>query len=379
MPNTYVTREVAGRSLVLSRDSAGKLHCFYNACSHRGAAVCREKRGKQRVFQCPYHGWVFDIKGCLTSIPGKEAMPPDVNADGALDLTRVERMDVFRDFVFICFDPAAEPLLDYLAGAADYLAYVADHGPKGMEIVGGTQEYSAQANWKMLSENSADGYHGMVTHSTYFDYLRSRDGTEIKRPPGGPGWVKNLGNGHFVGESIGEMAWGRPYARWIPGWGEDCKEEVSSLAKEIYARLGKERGDVVVRGDRNLVIFPNLVVNDIMAVTVRTYYPTTAGKMQINSWNLAPVGESIESRDRRNRNFVEFLGPAGFATPDDVEMLESAQQGYACHTSAPWNDCSRGMRTATPSKTDELQLRTFWRRWHQMITGSTDTEQLQGP
>ncbi len=180
--------------------------------------------------------------------------------------------------------------------------------------------------------------------------------------------------------AIGEMAWGRPYARWVPGWGDDCRQEVSQIAEEIYARLGRERGDVVVRGDRNMVIFPNLVVNDIMAVTVRTFQPTTAGRMQINAWALAPIGESDSSRDRRMRNFVEFLGPAGFATPDDVEMLESAQRGYQASASsrAAWNDCSRGMRKANPTKTDELQLRTYWRRWRQLMTEGP-LDQLQGP
>jgi len=75
---------------------------------------------------------------------------------------------------------------------------------------------------------------------------------------------------------------------------------------------------------------------------------------------------------------VEFLGPAGFATPDDVEMLESAQRGYAAYESAPWNDVSRGMKSEKPSKTEELQLRTFWRRWSQLINGGS-TKELSGP
>jgi len=379
-PGSYVTRSLVDRPLVLSRDADGKLHCFYNVCTHRGAAICRERSGTQRTFTCPYHAWVFDIQGNLVRMPGDDSMPSDVNCDGELNLRRVERMESFKGFVFVCFDPEAQPLVEYLADAADYLAYVAEHGPQGMEVVGGTQEYSARANWKMLSENSVDGYHGMSTHSTYFDYLRSRDGTVLKRPPGGFGWTRNLGNGHMVSESLGEMAWGRPYARWVPGWGEESRAEVAEIASEIYERLGQERGDIVVRGDRNMVIFPNLVINDIMAVTIRTYQPTSAGGMHISSWSLAPVGESASSRDRRMRNFVEFLGPAGFATPDDVEMLESAQKGYAAYQGAPWNDASRGMQKSNPTKTDELQLRTFWRRWHQLITGAEATDELlQGP
>jgi p-cumate 2,3-dioxygenase alpha subunit len=100
--------------------------------------------------------------------------------------------------------------------------------------------------------------------------------------------------------------------------------------------------------------------------------------MEVSAWSLAPVGESIPSRDRRMRNFVEFLGPAGFASPDDVEMLELCQRGYANRAAAPWNDISRGMLSNAPKKTDELQMRTFWRRWRQLVSGDSSLE-LAGP
>ena len=143
-------------------------------------------------------------------------------------------------------------------------------------------------------------------------------------------------------------------------------------------RLGPERGDVVANGDRNLLIFPNLVVNDVMATTVRTFYPVRPDHMEVSAWCIAPAGESDTSRDRRLRNFVEFLGPAGFATPDDVEMLELCQRGYANMASAPYNDLSRGMLSNAPTKTDELQMRTFWRRWHQLVSDNPALE-LTGP
>lgn len=375
-PGSYISRDVAGRPLLLTRDKEGVLHVFYNTCTHRGAKVCRERKGAGGGFVCPYHAWAFNIKGELVNMPGRDALPEDANDNGELNLLRVEQFDEFKGFIFVCFDTKTEPLIDYLAGAADYLAYVADQGPQGMEIVGGAQEYSADANWKMLTENSVDGYHGAPTHSTYFEYLQDRDGGPKRvRKVGNIGWVKDLGNGHAVSESVGELPWGRPYARWVPGWGEESREEVQKLEKEIMDRLGPERGKVVAQGDRNMIIFPNLVINDIMAVTVRTYYPEAPGRMSINSWTLAPIGEEASSRDRRMRNFVEFLGPAGFATPDDVEMLESAQKGYAA---GGWNDCSRGMRSNNPSKTEELQLRTFWRRWRQVMA-ARDKSELQGP
>jgi p-cumate 2,3-dioxygenase subunit alpha len=369
-PASFVTREVGGRALLFNRDRDGALQAFYNTCAHRGALVCRERAGRRRAFQCPYHGWIYDERGKLIEVPGRSSLPEAFNADGTMNLARVPKCAEYRGFVFVCFDRDAVSLEEYLAGARAYLDYVADQGERGMEIVGGAQEYSVAANWKLLQENSADGYHAATTHATYFDYIRGRDGNRRDFDPSITfGRVRNLGNGHAVSESVGAMPWGRPYARWVPGWGQDARPEVEALAQGIVARLGEERGTIVARGDRNLLIFPNLVVNDIMAITVRTFYPRRPDHMDVNAWSLAPIGESAASRERRLRNFLEFLGPGGFATPDDVEMLELCQRGYANRDGIAWNDLSRGMQKELPAKSDELQMRCFWRRWHQLVTG----------
>lgn len=123
----------------------------------------------------------------------------------------------------------------------------------------------------------------------------------------------------------------------------------------------------VAFGNRNLLIFPNLIINDIMAITVRTFYPEEPGYMNVSSWALAPIGETREFRKRRLDSFLEFLGPGGFATPDDVEALESAQKGYRNMDFAAWNDISRGMLKDVKAADDEEQMRCFWREWARRI------------
>jgi len=369
----FVTRTVMGKPILLCRDQQGRLRAFYNTCTHRGAVVCREKAGSAKSFQCAYHGWTFSNAGTLIGQPGRESYPPGFNADAAYDLKDVQRLEAFRDFVFINFDAEAEPLEDYLAGAKDYLELIALQGAVGMEVISGTQEYAGRANWKLLLENSADGYHAATTHATYFDYLKVRDGET-----GGHaapvfnkafGRVVNLGNGHSVSESEGAIPWGRPIARWRPGMGEEAREAIEAVRRELSERLGPERAQTVAERDFNLLIFPNLAVLNIMAVTVRTFYPAAPDNMAIRAWALGAKGESAVLRDTRLRNFVEFLGPGGFATPDDVEMLELCQQGYECQPGVDWNDLSRGMlyEHERAAKQEELQMRTFWRRWREMM------------
>ena len=69
-PNSYTATEVCGTPVIVTRDGDGQAHAFLNACRHRGAPVCANGRGEQRQFSCPYHAWVYDMKGKLISMYG---------------------------------------------------------------------------------------------------------------------------------------------------------------------------------------------------------------------------------------------------------------------------------------------------------------------
>jgi p-cumate 2,3-dioxygenase alpha subunit len=359
-PGDFVTRVVAGRSVIFTRDDAGKLHAMFNTCPHRGAQVCRERQGNGRAFQCFYHGWTFAQDGTLRGMPGKESYGADFNDEGGGNLVHVPRFEVYRDFAFVCFDPAAPDLTDYLAGAREYLDLVADQSEVAMTIVGGTQEYSIRANWKLLTENSIDGYHAATTHATYLDYLKESTGSLVKVALNGVG--RDLGNGHAVVEY--SAPWGRPVAQWIPMWGEEGQREIDAIRQRLIGRFGEERAERLALKNRNLLIFPNLIINDVMAITIRTFYPSAPDEMQVSAWAIAPSDESDWARKFRLFNFLEFLGPGGFATPDDVEALEHCQRGFQNVREAQWNDISKGMGLETPSFDDEIQMRAFWTQWN---------------
>ncbi|GAB7551385.1 aromatic-ring-hydroxylating dioxygenase subunit alpha [Novosphingobium sp. 11B] len=366
-PGSFVTRKVARRPILFTRDRDGEFHALFNACPHRGATVCRERSGKSPAFMCLYHGWTFGSDGHLKTLPGSSGYPEGFKTDPQKQMVHVPRMERFGDFFFISFARDGEDLATYLAGAGDYLKLVSEHSASGMQIVGGTQEYAIRGNWKLLSENSFDGYHAACNHSTYLEYLKSANGALSATPLAGEAF--DLGNGHAVVEY--SAPWGRPIASWVPLWGEEGKAEIDGVYAELVSRVGAPRADRIARKNRNMVIFPNLVVNDIMAITVRTYFPTAPDYMEINAWALAPREESEWRRKYRLYNFTEFLGPGGFATPDDVEAIEKCQQGYATAGDALYNDISKGMiRSDAPSFDDEAQMRCFWREWDRRVTAA---------
>lgn len=364
-PGDFITRNVARRPVLFTRDKNDQFHALLNTCPHRGAVVCRERHGNASTFQCMYHGWNFRNDGQLRGVPGQEGYPADFRSDPSKSMTHVPRLERFGDFFFVNFSRDGEDLATYLADAGDYLKLVSEHSDSGMVIVGGAQEYAIRGNWKLLAENSVDGYHAASTHATYLEYLKNANGALHDTRLAGRGL--DLKNGHAVIEYT--APWGRPIASWIPLWGEEGRREIDAIHGNLVQRLGTQRAERIARSNRNMIIFPNLVVNDIMAITVRTFYPLAPDYLHVNAWTLAPAVESEWLRKFRLFNFLEFLGPGGFATPDDVEAIEKCQIGYANAAEAKYNDISKGMnRQGEASFDDELQMRSFWTEWDRRIS-----------
>lgn len=377
-PGDFHTRRVAGRPVIFGRDAKGEIRCFFNTCRHRGALVCTERKGNRRRFNCVYHGWIYNNNGELARVPGDEAYTDSFDQSG-LALRSPAKFDQYKDFWFLCLDPDAPELKDYLGKATDYIDLVVDQSPSGeMEVIAGTQEYDVNANWKLMVENSVDDYHLPSTHSTWLNYM-SNSGVKVEPPKEAElvlptkGLAIDLGNGHFTTDNINFR--GRPVAAWIPIYGEDAKPEMEAIRAEIVERCGPERAARICDTNRNLVIFPSLVLNDGSSVTIRTFHPDGVGKMNVTAWALGPKEESEAARARRLDAFLTFYGPGGFATPDDVEALELVQQGLANWEDDRWSEMSRGMgRENEQLNSDEHHLRTFWRQWNKMMLEDTVAE-----
>ncbi|MBO6884561.1 MAG: Rieske 2Fe-2S domain-containing protein [Marivita sp.] len=370
-PGDFVTRVVGGRSILFNKDRQGNIRALFNSCPHRGSQVCRERKGNAKSFQCFYHGWVFGQDGALRNQPGEESYGHDFKNDPDSNMRQVPRLESYRGLYFLCYDPEAIPLVDYLGNAKEYLDVIFDQSVDGMEVIGGTQEYAMNANWKLLVENSIDGYHATSTHATYLDYLKSMEGGLTNVALSGVG--KDLGNGHGVIEY--SAPWGRPAGQWVSLWGDEGKKEIDALNARNEKLYGKEKADRIAYKNRNLLIFPNLIINDIMSLTIRTFFPQSPNLLHVNAWAAGPQEESAAARKFRLSNFLEFLGPGGFATPDDVEALEHCQLGYRNSQEVRWNDISKGMGLEQPAMDDEEQMRAFWREWSRRLTGP---EQIRG-
>ncbi len=242
--------------------------------------MCRQGRDNSRFLRCFFHAWTFDTSGSLVSLPDEAAYGPSFDR-AEHSLVSPPHVDEYRGFVFVSYDVDAPPLTDYLAGAGEWLDLLcAQGGEEGMEVLGGTHEYAINANWKLLAENSIDGYHGFTTHKRWFDVLK-RSGVDLKaRISGTPSHPVELGNGHVVSVA--------PALAMEPN--DDAgRAAVAERRARLIESLGEERA-ALLDHTRSLLIFPNLVIIDLPpGITIRTFEPITPSSMHVTAWPLAPA------------------------------------------------------------------------------------------
>ncbi|MEA2171741.1 MAG: p-cumate 2,3-dioxygenase subunit alpha, partial [Solirubrobacteraceae bacterium] len=248
-PGDYRRRTIAGRSIIFVRSKDGEIRAFHNTCPHRGAIVCRQDRGNAKSFQCFYHAWTFGNDGKLVGIPGKDAYEGGAFDPAERSLMPVVRLEHYRGLYFVSFMPDIVSLADYLGEAKEFLDLIFDQSPDGrMAIAPGSHQYSMRANWKLLVENSIDGYHGLPTHQTYFEYVTSAGGLGAgSKTLHGRGY--SLGNGHACVEYW--SPWGRPVARWVPQMGEENRAPIEATRARLAEVHGPERAHRISEWNRN--------------------------------------------------------------------------------------------------------------------------------
>ena len=138
---------------------------------------------------------------------------------------------------------------------------------------------------------------------------------------------------------------------------------------------------------RALLVFPNLWLMDQASTTVRVVRPLAVDRTRLDVFCIAPRNEPAAARTLRLRQFEDFLGPAGLATPDDQTVMEQCQRGYA-GTAVPWQqgyargaggiawggDAAAGeiglQPVASGGITDEVLAHGAYRQWRRLMIGA---------
>lgn len=173
-PGDATPLEIAGKSVIMTRDTTGVVHVFHNFCRHRGLKILTEAvRGRSR-FTCPYHAWTYALDGRLVRAPhfdGPGRHGAGLHGTGPVDgLARV-RSAVWHRLVFVNLSGDAPEFADYIAPLeqrwARYDLFALRHAE--------SRSYHLASNWKLAVENFIDYYHLPYVHKGLNRYSPMED------------------------------------------------------------------------------------------------------------------------------------------------------------------------------------------------------------
>jgi phenylpropionate dioxygenase-like ring-hydroxylating dioxygenase large terminal subunit len=152
----HITYDIVGRSILVVRSAPDTIQAYHNVCPHRGRRL-RESRGRDTELRCAFHGFAWELGGCLKQVPCQWDFPRLEPDDWALPEVAV---GTWGGFVFINMDPECEPLESHLGDLTAHFErwpledrYKEAHVAKVMDC-----------NWKAAQEAFMEAFHVVATH-----------------------------------------------------------------------------------------------------------------------------------------------------------------------------------------------------------------------
>ncbi|MFJ9588944.1 aromatic ring-hydroxylating oxygenase subunit alpha [Streptomyces acidicola] len=154
----FLTWDQLGQSVVITRLDDGSVAAWHNVCQHRGARLVDGSGhcGRAR-FTCPWHGFVYDLEGAVSSVPLRESFDEDALRGLRSPAVRVRE---WGGWIWLTLSGAAPPLEDYLGEIGRQLS---GYGLEGFSTRFRTS-VRLKVNWKIVMDAFSETWHVPFTH-----------------------------------------------------------------------------------------------------------------------------------------------------------------------------------------------------------------------
>ena len=303
---SHAGRRVGNHELVIQLDADGHPHAYRNVCSHRSSRLCKEGMHSGAI-RCPYHGWVYDRLGIPVGIPIKEAFPEVVAKPDEFKLQEFTCESVGQ-FIFVRISSKGESFKDYIGDEYDFLSKCSD----SFNSIEDSFEDVVDANWKVVIENSLEGYHVPAVHNKTFMQAEG-----MGKSNSAPSFnVTDPKHSHLTHSADTD---------WI----------------NRFAKLEKQIGKWSWRFEHytHHLIFPNLTVTSFMGYSfhVQFFQPETFNKTKVRSQT---VGVNFDGMTVIGKKMIEKIYQDGHIFTrkiftEDGEICKEIQAGLSQATKPP--------------------------------------------
>lgn len=368
-PGDFMRRQIGRQPVLMVRGKDGQLKIFFNRCRHRGNMLCHVERGNAELLVCSYHGWSYANTGELLAPTFEEGYASSLRRE-EFSLTPVPRMDAYRGLVFASLAADGITLAEHLGQVTQFLDLILDLSPTGeIDLSTGVQKLRYRGNWKFLPENSLEGdYHGPFIHRVAFELHRRRSGLDMSSLYENeiPDVIRSVPGGHMVEDYRGATM-SPPKPKPSP-----AREAYFAAMKKRY---GLEKATQLLGTIPPLVyVFPNLMY---IMTHFRRVQPVNVDESHVYYHPMFLKGVDPEINEARLREHEFGFGPAGFISPDDIEIMERIQIGVQAQGNE-WLFIGRGAHRdrilpdggSVGFTMDENHIRAMWQHYARLMIGS---------
>lgn len=154
---------VGGRPVLLLRGDDDEIRAFHNVCRHRCLKLVDEPKNCGKSVRCPYHSWIYTLRGDLKVAPffggGERQTPADFYPEDK-GLTQMF-CSVWNDWIFVNVDDNPVDFDNFVAPLKRQLGGVALDNIKPLAMI---DLGVVESNWKFLMENFIEPYHVQFVH-----------------------------------------------------------------------------------------------------------------------------------------------------------------------------------------------------------------------
>ncbi len=357
-PGDFKSTFIGDTPVVMTRTKEGALAAWVNRCAHRGAIVCRDKRGNALKHTCVYHQWTYGAEGDLRGVPfgkGRGAMagmPADFSM--AEHGMRRLRIDSYRGLVFASFSEDAPSLPDYIG--PQMRPYVDRIFCKPIEYLGCTRQMS-KSNWKLYLENVKDPYHASLLHLFHTTFNIFRVNMQMRCVPDAAHGLHSI----LMAIKTEEDDASAYKAQEIRSYDEGFRLEDPSMLAMV-----KEYEELATNHIQP--IFPQLVIQQIHNTLVaRQILPKGPNGFELVFHFFGYADDTPEMRKLRIKQ-ANLVGPAGYISMEDTEATELVQRGTVRDgDELSFIDMSKGSSNDESSAITERLIRAFWAGYQEIM------------
>ena len=311
----FKTSWIGEKPLIVTRSEDGEISVVENRCAHRGVRFCRQKRGKTKEFVCPYHQWMYDLKGNLMGVPFRRGVRKQGGMPKSFDpkehgLRRL-RVESHGGAIWATFSEDTPDFASYL-GPRMLKHYQRVYNGRPLRVLGYNRQ-RIPANWKLMMENIKDPYHAGLLHVFFvtFGLFRADQKSAVEMDDEGK-------HGILISRK-----------------GEQTQNDVTSTMRNFDDQLVLEDDRILDyqhewEGEDTvgmITVFPSVILQQqVNSLSTRQIIPRGPGEMDF-VWTHFGYADDDEAMHERRLNQANLFGPAGLVSADDGEVVEFSQDG----------------------------------------------------